>query len=158
MNPFYTLVADRAAHRCEYCHAPELVFNFPFEGCVCNSDIPIEKHREVTRGVFPLLSLIYQMQEALIPLRVPTQHPVRAGKHCSISGQTHCLALTASAACEHNQSNSGYPPAIQVHLLGAFHQSAQPAQKYDAAKQIVRVQSRVEGVLRLIPVHAPVRR
>jgi hypothetical protein len=31
MNPLYTLVADRAAHRCEYCHAPELVFNFPFE-------------------------------------------------------------------------------------------------------------------------------
>lgn len=31
MNPFYTLVADHAAHRCEYCHAPELVFNFPFE-------------------------------------------------------------------------------------------------------------------------------
>ncbi|KAM3094471.1 HNH endonuclease [Phormidesmis sp. 146-35] len=31
MNPFYILIADRAAHRCEYCHAPELVFNFPFE-------------------------------------------------------------------------------------------------------------------------------
>ncbi|MEQ8541546.1 HNH endonuclease [Coleofasciculus sp. D1-CHI-01] len=31
MNSFYTLVADRATHRCEYCHAPELVFNFPFE-------------------------------------------------------------------------------------------------------------------------------
>ncbi|MBD2742334.1 HNH endonuclease signature motif containing protein [Coleofasciculus sp. FACHB-1120] len=31
MNPFYTLVADHAAHQCEYCHAPELVFNFPFE-------------------------------------------------------------------------------------------------------------------------------
>ncbi|MTJ53057.1 HNH endonuclease [Anabaena sp. UHCC 0253] len=31
MNPFYHLVADRAFHRCEYCHAPELVFNFPFE-------------------------------------------------------------------------------------------------------------------------------
>jgi hypothetical protein len=31
MNPFYPLVADRATHRCEYCHAPELVFNFPFE-------------------------------------------------------------------------------------------------------------------------------
>jgi HNH endonuclease len=31
MNPFYTRVADRANHRCEYCHAPELVFNFPFE-------------------------------------------------------------------------------------------------------------------------------
>ncbi len=31
MNPLYTLVANRAAHRCEYCRAPELVFNFPFE-------------------------------------------------------------------------------------------------------------------------------
>jgi HNH endonuclease len=31
MNPYYTLVAARANHRCEYCQAPELVFNFPFE-------------------------------------------------------------------------------------------------------------------------------
>jgi hypothetical protein len=31
VNPNYTVVADRANHRCEYCHAPELVFNFPFE-------------------------------------------------------------------------------------------------------------------------------
>lgn len=31
MNPAYTIVADRAKHQCEYCHAPELVFNFPFE-------------------------------------------------------------------------------------------------------------------------------
>ncbi len=31
MNPLYTRIADRAAHHCEYCHAPELVFNFPFE-------------------------------------------------------------------------------------------------------------------------------
>lgn len=31
MNPNYTLVADRANHRCEYCRAPEIVFNFPFE-------------------------------------------------------------------------------------------------------------------------------
>ena len=31
MNPFYAAVAQRANHRCEYCHAPELVFNFPFE-------------------------------------------------------------------------------------------------------------------------------
>ena len=31
MNPYYTLVADRAAHRCEYCRAPEIIFNFPFE-------------------------------------------------------------------------------------------------------------------------------
>jgi hypothetical protein len=31
MNANYAVVADRANHRCEYCHAPELVFNFPFE-------------------------------------------------------------------------------------------------------------------------------
>lgn len=31
MNPRYPLVAQRAAHCCEYCLAPEAVFNFPFE-------------------------------------------------------------------------------------------------------------------------------
>lgn len=31
MNPNYASVARRAFHRCEYCHAPELVFNFRFE-------------------------------------------------------------------------------------------------------------------------------
>jgi hypothetical protein len=31
MNPYYNLVADRANHRCEYCHAPELIFNLAFE-------------------------------------------------------------------------------------------------------------------------------
>ncbi len=31
MNPAYPTVARRANHRCEYCRAPEAVFNFPFE-------------------------------------------------------------------------------------------------------------------------------
>jgi HNH endonuclease len=31
VNPHYALVAERAAHRCEYCRAPEAIFNFPFE-------------------------------------------------------------------------------------------------------------------------------
>ncbi|MFM7427514.1 MAG: HNH endonuclease [Elainella sp.] len=31
MNPFYVMIANRANHRCEYCRAPEVVFNFPFE-------------------------------------------------------------------------------------------------------------------------------
>jgi hypothetical protein len=31
MNPLYAAVAVRARHRCEYCRAPEAVFNFPFE-------------------------------------------------------------------------------------------------------------------------------
>lgn len=31
MNPRYPDVALRALHRCEYCHAPEAVFNMAFE-------------------------------------------------------------------------------------------------------------------------------
>lgn len=31
MNPHYHFVALRAANRCEYCRAPERIFNFPFE-------------------------------------------------------------------------------------------------------------------------------
>jgi 5-methylcytosine-specific restriction endonuclease McrA len=31
MNPPYTQVALWAGHRCEYCHAPEAVFNLPLE-------------------------------------------------------------------------------------------------------------------------------
>lgn len=31
MNLNYQVVAQRANHQCEYCKAPELVFNFPFE-------------------------------------------------------------------------------------------------------------------------------
>jgi hypothetical protein len=31
MNRRYPLVAERAAHDCEYCRAPEAMFNLPFE-------------------------------------------------------------------------------------------------------------------------------
>lgn len=31
MNPRYLAIAERANHQCEYCKAPEVVFNFPFE-------------------------------------------------------------------------------------------------------------------------------
>lgn len=31
MNPHYPEVSRRAAHRCEYCRAPEAIFSFPFE-------------------------------------------------------------------------------------------------------------------------------
>jgi 5-methylcytosine-specific restriction endonuclease McrA len=31
MNPHYPHIADRADHRCEYCRAPEAIFNHPFE-------------------------------------------------------------------------------------------------------------------------------
>jgi 5-methylcytosine-specific restriction endonuclease McrA len=31
MNRHYAQVAGRAGQRCEYCHAPEAIFNLPFE-------------------------------------------------------------------------------------------------------------------------------
>jgi hypothetical protein len=31
VNPLYPVVAERVVYRCKYCHAPEAVFNFPFE-------------------------------------------------------------------------------------------------------------------------------
>jgi HNH endonuclease len=31
MNSRYPSVSGRARHRCEYCRAPEAIFNFPFE-------------------------------------------------------------------------------------------------------------------------------
>jgi hypothetical protein len=31
VNPLYPAVAERARERCEYCHAPEQVFNFAFD-------------------------------------------------------------------------------------------------------------------------------
>jgi len=31
MNPYHPQVAARAGYRCEYCHAPESIFNFAFE-------------------------------------------------------------------------------------------------------------------------------
>jgi hypothetical protein len=31
VNPLYPIVAERAEYRCEYCRAPEQVFNFNFE-------------------------------------------------------------------------------------------------------------------------------
>ena len=31
MNSRYATVAERAGHRCEFCHAPEALFNSPFE-------------------------------------------------------------------------------------------------------------------------------
>lgn len=31
MNPHYEQIALKAKHHCEYCHAPEIIFNFAFE-------------------------------------------------------------------------------------------------------------------------------
>ncbi len=31
MSPHYGAVSARARHVCEYCHAPEVIFNLPFE-------------------------------------------------------------------------------------------------------------------------------
>jgi hypothetical protein len=40
VNPNYPFVAERARHQCEYCHAPEVIFNVAFE---VEHIIPISK-------------------------------------------------------------------------------------------------------------------
>ena len=47
MNPRYQRVALRAGHRCEYCHAPEVIFNFPFE---VEHIIPLSRDGEDTES------------------------------------------------------------------------------------------------------------
>lgn len=41
MNPNYPFVAQRARHRCEYCQAPEVIFNVAFE---VDHIIPLSKN------------------------------------------------------------------------------------------------------------------
>ena len=40
MSPHYIAVSHRAAHRCEYCHAPEAIFNLSFE---VEHNIPVSR-------------------------------------------------------------------------------------------------------------------
>ncbi len=51
MNPRYQRVALRAGHRCEYCHAPEVIFNFPFE---VEHIIPLSRDGEDTESNWAL--------------------------------------------------------------------------------------------------------
>jgi hypothetical protein len=52
MNPLYFLVADRAHYRCEYCHAPESIFNVVLE--VMNSLAQLNARRFwIQLGLFP---------------------------------------------------------------------------------------------------------
>jgi phenylacetate-coenzyme A ligase PaaK-like adenylate-forming protein len=65
MNPHYPQVALRAGHRCEYCHAPEAVFNLPLEAAQYAVRLPEHLERltwsqervqaERTRGLRTLL-------------------------------------------------------------------------------------------------------
>lgn len=51
MNPHYTQVALRAGHRCEYCHAPEAVFNLPLE---VEHIVPVSRGGDDTAGNWAL--------------------------------------------------------------------------------------------------------
>jgi len=47
MNPWYPKVSERAGHRCEYCRAPEVIFNLAFE---VEHIIPSGQHGEDDDG------------------------------------------------------------------------------------------------------------
>lgn len=71
MNPYSTLVADRAAHRCECCHASELVFNFPFSVDEIQHD-PLKYLSQVGAGES---FVIVQADKAIAELRPITSSP-----------------------------------------------------------------------------------
>jgi len=50
MNPHYPPVSARARHSCEYCRAPEIVFNLPFE---VEHIIPLAHGGETGRTIWP---------------------------------------------------------------------------------------------------------
>ena len=69
MNPHYPQVALRAGHRCEYCHAPEAVFNLPLE---VEHIVPVARGGEDTAAnwalaCLPAISIRPRMSVALTP-------------------------------------------------------------------------------------------
>lgn len=76
MNPHYPLVAERAGHRCEYCHAPEAVFNMPFE---VEHIIPLAKGGADVAANWALAcrSCNLNKSDALDGIEPVTQHRVR---------------------------------------------------------------------------------
>lgn len=104
MNPRYAPVAERAAHRCEYCQAPEAIFNLPFE---------VEHIEPTARGGADhesnwalscrACNLFKSDQvEALDPqsgVMVPLFHPrQRWEEHFSVEGSTGALLALAGTA------------------------------------------------------------
>jgi hypothetical protein len=55
MNPSYHEIARRALHRCEYCHAPELVFNLPFE---VEHIVPLSRNGANLNQIWPLPAVL----------------------------------------------------------------------------------------------------
>jgi len=49
MNPRYPAVSHRALHQCEYCHAPEGIFNLPFEVEHVNEPLQLAARRQWIR-------------------------------------------------------------------------------------------------------------
>ncbi|KAA3658121.1 MAG: HNH endonuclease [Chloroflexi bacterium] len=74
MNPHYPLVAERAAHRCEYFHAPELIFNVPFE---VDHIMPISKAGADNSSNFALACRACNLRKSDVVTAVDptTQHP-----------------------------------------------------------------------------------
>src|SRR5262245_19850370 len=61
MNPHYPEVALRAGHRCEYCHAPEAVFNLPLE---VEHIVPIARGGEDTTTNWALACRAWNLYKA----------------------------------------------------------------------------------------------
>jgi hypothetical protein len=104
MNPHYAFVSARARHACEYCRAPEIVFNLPFE---VEHIIPQAHGGETTRDNLALSCRSCNLYKAhsVQALDETTGQEVRLfnprrdswGEHFSfVEGTSEILGLTAT--------------------------------------------------------------
>lgn len=105
MNPHYAFVAARAQHVCEYCHAPEAVFNLPFEvahimpqarGGETNESNLALSCRSCNLYKSDTVSVTTQETQRAVRLFNPRLDVWR--EHCAVDRETgHIAALTATA-------------------------------------------------------------
>ena len=135
MKSRYTFVAQRALHHCEYCNAPEAIFNFPFE--VEHITPP---RRGGTNGdenlalacrscnLYKSDFVVYQDPVSLETLRLFNPRVDRWQEHFACNSELGSIdALTpigrATVACMRMNSNHQLSARLQWVRLGLFPRS-----------------------------------
>ena len=128
MNPNYSLAASRAEHICEYCRAPEAIFNLPFE--VSNTSFRFLAAEAMTKTIslylaVPVISLSQILFQPLMKkLKPKSDFLIRAGTIgrnilCLIRKQAKSKAksLIAQATISRLRINNDLQLAARVQWL-----------------------------------------
>jgi hypothetical protein len=102
VNPHYRETATRAAHRCEYCRAPEVAFNFPFEvehitppGLGGNDDAENLALSCRACNIYKGNHLVADDPATAETIRLFNPRADRWSDHFTINGDEHIVGLTA---------------------------------------------------------------